>query len=217
MRRLVFFAVLVGGLLAAMAALSTGALHAPTLSAVVAQTPPVKMAWSMDPAHFAFRTAHVWAYPVAASDYEVPVTCTYLGDLDVYLWQFKAAVPDRYLKGDWILYGQGAGQVVAQRFTVQPGATLALSPVPFPKPKLTDGQSLATLTIVPPAVDPTVIVRFEMLRDGQVILSQPGSVPAASPATPHTYLLRGILVGSPKAHEIRSDSAEVTFEEGDKT
>ncbi len=179
--------------------------------------PVVKMAWQMPSASFAFRSAALTAYPVGASDFEVPLKVSYLADLDVYVWQFKAAIPAQYQVGDWVVYGQGAGQVVAFRFQLSDGAIGKLQPVPFPKPVLAQGQTLSTLTIDAPAVDPSAIVRFEMLRDGQVILSQPGSIPTAGPAMPHTFLLRGVLVGGPKDHFILSDAAEVTFDLGDRT
>ena len=178
-----------------------------------APAPTVKLAWQMAPATFAFRTATLTAYPVAASDFEVPVRCAYLGDLDTYVWQFKAEVPAKYQTGDWILYGQTAGEAVAFTFTLKDGAVGTLTPAPIPAPTITDtpGAAYATASFTPPGVALQSAITWEVLTNGQ-----PGGGPLDNrPVTEtRTYQLRGTLPGAPKQHYITTSAVEITPEPG---
>lgn len=185
--------------------------------ALFAQAPApsvVKMAWQMPSSSFAFRSATLTAYPVGASDFEVPLRVSYLGDLDSYIWQFKAVVPAKYQTGDWIVYGQGAGQAVAFTFKIQNGSVGTLTPVPFPKPTSQDGNTLSSVGFNPPAVALQGIT-WEILVDGTPIANH--SLDPAPPTKLRTYMLRGTLPGAPKGHYLLSDSAEVLPDPGSKT
>jgi hypothetical protein len=178
------------------------------------QAPVVKMVWEMPSDTFQFRDAHLIAYPVAASDFEVPLRVAYLADLDTYVWQFRAEIPAQYSTGDWVLYGQGGGMAVALTFRVKDGAVGVLTPVPFPRPTISYGATLASVGFNPPAVQLQGIT-WEVLVDGKAIENH--SMDTTPPTKARTYMLRGTLPGGPKVHYLLSESAEVLPDAGSQT
>lgn len=166
--------------------------------------PNVKMAWTMAPEYYALRGQKLTAYPVGASDLEMRVWCTYLGNLDVYIWQFNAPIPEKYRAGDWILYGQGAGYVVAQKFKLQNGATLAFVPAFFEAPLRIFTAEGTQVQYRPPEFPADVVVRWEVLKDGVPIPTGPDGKPAKESELEGTSAtqIRGVLAGGPKAHYI---------------
>ena len=195
--------------------LAVGCLVGLVIAYAQAPAPTIRMAWQMAPNTFAFRTATLTAYPVGASDFEVPVKCAYLGDLDTYVWQFKATVPEKYQSGDWILYGQNSGEAVAFTFTLKDGAVGTLTPAPIPAPKITDtpGAAYATASFTPPAVA-LQGVTWEVLTNGQPGGGQLDDRPVTET---RTYQLRGTLPGAPKAHYLTTSAVEITPEPGSAT
>lgn len=205
MRRLLVLSLLLGGLVAALV--------------VSGQTPPVKMAWQMGSGTFQFREAHLIAYPVAASDFVVPLRCAYLGDLDTYIWQFKADVPAKYATGDWILAGYAHGYVVAQRFQIKAGATLSLAPVAWNPPtpaSHTAGQAL-TVNYQAPALGDAVD-HWEVLQDGTPLaVDAHGQGVGGTLDRVRTTGLRAVLVGGPLTHYLVGPSLEIAPDLGDHT
>lgn len=192
-----------------------------TVPRVTATTPPpVKMAWSMDESGFALRDATLTAYPVGASDFEVPVRCAYLGDFGVYVWQFRAVVPAHYQTVDWILAGYAHGLVVAQKFTIQNGATLALAPIPWAAPAVAPRMPAQDVTVNydPPPLDPAVVLRWEVLQDGKPLpLDASGNGVGGTLDRVRTTGLRAVLAGTPKAHYLTGPALEITPDLGDRT
>lgn len=184
------------------------------------QAPPVKMSWQMDSASFQFRDATLIAYPVAASDFVVPLRVAYLSDLDVYVWQFKAPIPAAYQQGDWILAGYAHGWVVAQRFQVKDGATAKLTPVSWTPPvvrPIRPGQPV-TVDYEVPKVDPSVVKRWEVQQDGQTIpMDASGQGVGGTLDRARSTGLRLVLVGEPKEHTLAGPELEIAPEEGDRT
>jgi hypothetical protein len=168
----------------------------------------IKMAWAMDGSQYAHRGATLTAYKIGAADFEVPVRCSYNADLDAYVWAFKASIPSGYETGDWLLMGQDDGSVVAMTFTIQNAALGLLTWLSFPAPTVqtawAEGHSV---NFTEPAIDPSLIVRWELLRSGSVISTD--TLIADGPPTVTTiYKLRAVLAGSAKAHYLYS--AETT-------
>ncbi|MEW5763686.1 MAG: hypothetical protein AB1824_01805 [Acidobacteriota bacterium] len=184
---------------------------------LLAADPPVKMAWTMDPAFFPLRAATLTAYPVAASDFEVPVRCAYLGDLDTYVWQFKAHVPEALKTGDWILYGQGPGGLtVCQHIWLAPGTTGALAPVTWEQGEVWNVGDGATTTFPKPAIEESLVARWEILVDGKPVAPDAGGLMPPM-AGARTVQLRAVLAGSPLHHELLGPMLRLEFAEGRDT
>lgn len=183
------------------------------------QAPTVTMSWQMPSTSYTFRDAHLVAYPVAASDFVVPLRVAYLGDLDAYIWQFRAKIPEAYQKGDWVLAGYEHGWVVAQRFQVEAGATARLSPVEWRRPQARPhlaGQPV-TVDYEKPAVDESVVQRWEVLQDGRAIPMDPaGHGEGDALNQVRVTGLRLVLVGGPKEHAVDGPTIEVAPDVGDR-
>lgn len=155
--------------------------------------------------------AHLTVYPVAASDQDLVLTPYSCGQ-----WRFTPTH-----KGAWIACGQGplsigGGWVIAQQFMAEEAA-VELTPVYFPPAAMTEGETLASVGFNPPELPAGLVRRWELLEDGQPILAKPGKVYDSTAPRTHTYQLRGLLVGTPKAHYLSSETIEAGEAPGDQT
>ncbi len=156
-------------------------------------------------------SATLTVYPVAASDKDVSLTPYACGQ-----WRFTPTQG-----GAWLACGQGplsigGGWVIAQKFAAT-DPTVDLRPVYFPPAATTEGETLASVGFNPPELPAGLIQRWELLEDGSPILSKPGRAYDGTAPRPHTYQLRGLLVGAPKKHYLSSETIEAGEVPGDQT
>lgn len=172
------------------------------LFALSASAAVVQIEWTMPKAQAIHRDAVLAAYCEADSTYEVPVR--WIGGR----WILKAEIQDRYF-GQWILVGNDRREVVAQRFQLVNGARLSLTWIPFEVPDISsvygEGGRAQWTT---PKVDPSLVLRWEILKDGKVVTRAHQFSDGAITA-PTSYQLRGVLVGTGKPHHLLSPIVEI--------
>lgn len=176
----------------------------------------VRMAFTMGPSAAGFREAQLVAYPIRGSDFELPLRVAYLGDLDTWVWQLRAEIPEPYLSGDWLLCGYAAHLVALQKFRPTDGATVPLQVVPWGPPSVRRTVGGVSVTWDKPAVPEDLVARWEVLQDGRPLpMDAQGNAVGGTLDRARATGLRAVLVGSPAVHLLDGPAVELVPGLGD--
>lgn len=174
------------------------------LSALAFAAGNTPMMFIMDESEFAHKNAHVKAFSTAASDFELPARPIYLADAGKFLYQVRSRnlVPP-YDSAPMVLWGEDDdGSVLCHYFTPSPGKMDAVSWVLIPAPTVVLNGTTATVSWVLPSVQAQAVDRWKLVIDGnpQALPTSPYNKTGLSVGA-HTFSLRLLAVGSPKAHK----------------
>lgn len=187
-------------ILVALLAISVSALAADRL---------VRQVWLMEATDWGKRDGRFVAYCLANADFEVKLKCSYLAELNMYVWQLHRAIPPKY-QTDFVLFGEHGGAVCAQQFTPTDGAAGTVTWITVPAPTATVAGTTATISwAAPVGIAPALVQRYELVVDGA------GATVTTSPVTrtlavgTHTAALRVVLAGTKKRHQADSTATQI--------
>lgn len=170
------------------------------------------MMFLVDEAQWANRDIRVVAFSTVASDFELRARPVYLADLGMYLYQVRSKnlVPP-YDTAPMVLWGEGRdGAVLCAYFTPSPNLMQKVAWAQIPAPTVTLAGTTATVSWTLPSLPAQAVDRWRLIVDGnaQALPTSPWTHSGLAPG-PHTYALRLVAVGSPKAHRAHGPTTTV--------